>query len=570
MTQILICGASLSGLIIANLYAICANKKVLIIEKENEICKNKIKSLKTIDENILNYIQHFSYFVRLGDAYYPLNGYDEFCNNLINNENITLKLNEDYNSYIYENYDSIFISGKLRNMRYNTTYESEDNYTLLNDLLNLNIKKYPKITNVHTSENNETYYKIKSYLELHNTLYGMKLKCSKLYFIGSTASYTNNNIEDTFLNAFSLFQNLCNFVDFTTLKMLDDNEMKAIKIVKKFYNDILKREPDNEGLHVYTKFLLKENCSKICIDELQDILYNSDEYYEKKDIISAPKRNEDIKILFELKDTDIVNYFGYQPNACLQETPPLVVSRYNENISWTKLYNKVYIYNKGEQLENTNHNVYYLDNIGREGHTYLSHIIDNYNNLDEYIIFCQGDPFEHAPDFIKLTKKHYTEFKEYQPLSWRWKDNDVKIDWLNNENNTGIPPMECREKFKELYIEDCRIYAELLDNEFQSVFPYKWVDGGFNAQLIPRTRIRNNIDDNCSVLQFVYNKIGLKTEIPKYIPFNFSAVFGVSKKRIHEHSLETYVKLRDFLLEHSDNGYILERLWMHLFSMRNC
>ena len=376
MTQILICGASLSGLILANLYAMCANKTVLIVEKENEICKNKIKLLNTINENILKYVQRFSYFVRLGDIYYPLDGYPKFCSCLIKHENITLKLNENYNKYIHEKYDAIFISGKLEGMCYNTEFNDA---TFVNDILNLNIEDEFKTINLFSSENNKAYYKIKSLLEIHDTFNGMK--CSNAHFVGSTASYTNNTTEETFLKAFSLFQMLCNFVDFTTLKMLNDNELKAIKIVKKYYNDILKRDPDTEGNQIYTKFLLKENCSKMCIDELQDILYNSDEYNEKKEIIETQcvKENKDIIRLFEY-NKDIIHYFGNLSLFCLQETPPIVVSRYNEDITWTRLYENVYIYNKGKSIDCTNHNVYNLDNIGRESYTYLTHIIDNYNN----------------------------------------------------------------------------------------------------------------------------------------------------------------------------------------------
>lgn len=38
---------------------------------------------------------------------------------------------------------------------------------------------------------------------------------------------------------------------------------------------------------------------------------------------------------------------------------------------------------------------FYLPNVGREAHTYLTHIINNYDNLSEYVCFLQGNPFEH-------------------------------------------------------------------------------------------------------------------------------------------------------------------------------
>ena len=47
----------------------------------------------------------------------------------------------------------------------------------------------------------------------------------------------------------------------------------------------------------------------------------------------------------------------------------IVVARYNENIEWTLQFPNVKIYNKGQKIENCS-NQYFLDNVGREGHTY--------------------------------------------------------------------------------------------------------------------------------------------------------------------------------------------------------
>ena len=64
----------------------------------------------------------------------------------------------------------------------------------------------------------------------------------------------------------------------------------------------------------------------------------------------------------------------------------IIVSRYNEEISWTKEFSNVIIYNKGKTL-NGEYNEIEIKNVGRESHTYFKYIYDNYNNLDEYTIF---------------------------------------------------------------------------------------------------------------------------------------------------------------------------------------
>jgi len=77
----------------------------------------------------------------------------------------------------------------------------------------------------------------------------------------------------------------------------------------------------------------------------------------------------------------------------------IVIARYNEPIEWTsgiiKLA-KYIIYNKGSKLDYSLP-VIHLPNIGREGHTYLYHIINNYDNLSDYTMFLQGQPFDHTP-----------------------------------------------------------------------------------------------------------------------------------------------------------------------------
>ena len=82
----------------------------------------------------------------------------------------------------------------------------------------------------------------------------------------------------------------------------------------------------------------------------------------------------------------------------------IIVARYNENVEWTKQFPNVIIYNKGSKLDN-NYNEVFLNNVGREGHTYYKYICDNYDNLAEYTIFLQGRPFDHSPNIIyNLTK----------------------------------------------------------------------------------------------------------------------------------------------------------------------
>ena len=73
----------------------------------------------------------------------------------------------------------------------------------------------------------------------------------------------------------------------------------------------------------------------------------------------------------------------------------LVISKYNENIEWLKKMhpcNRIFLYDKSDAPVNGS---IPLKNIGRESSTYIHHILTHYNNLPNFTIFLQGDPFDH-------------------------------------------------------------------------------------------------------------------------------------------------------------------------------
>lgn len=88
-----------------------------------------------------------------------------------------------------------------------------------------------------------------------------------------------------------------------------------------------------------------------------------------------------------------------------------VVARYNEDINWVPALvsrfpgSRCTVYNKGRRdLENdSSYDVVHLENVGRESHTYLRHVISTYREVssdevssDEVTVFLQGHPFDHC------------------------------------------------------------------------------------------------------------------------------------------------------------------------------
>ena len=108
----------------------------------------------------------------------------------------------------------------------------------------------------------------------------------------------------------------------------------------------------------------------------------------------------------------------------------MIVARYKEDVSWTKKYNCI-VYNKGkDEIEGS----IKLDNVGRESHSYLRHVITNYHSLNDVLVFLQGNPLEHPINFNSLFDIESTGYSDkIQNLSGdRWGEH------MSNKENFTI------------------------------------------------------------------------------------------------------------------------------------
>lgn len=88
-----------------------------------------------------------------------------------------------------------------------------------------------------------------------------------------------------------------------------------------------------------------------------------------------------------------------------------------------------------------------LVNAGREGRTWLSHILDNYDKLAAWTYFAQGEPHQEPAEFLRRLKVPYRdttgltrEYMPHFPPAWI-KDQDA-VEW--HEVGDGGPPVEVR------------------------------------------------------------------------------------------------------------------------------
>ena len=84
----------------------------------------------------------------------------------------------------------------------------------------------------------------------------------------------------------------------------------------------------------------------------------------------------------------------------------VIISKYKEDINWTTELEsagyEVLVYNKDTRLNHYKDVVkkteHWIDlcNIGRETHTYLTHIVNNYDDLRDIEVFFQGHIRDHV------------------------------------------------------------------------------------------------------------------------------------------------------------------------------
>ena len=202
-----------------------------------------------------------------------------------------------------------------------------------------------------------------------------------------------------------------------------------------------------------------------------------------------------------------------------------IISRYREDLSWLKKLkeHKVIVYNKGVELDK---NKFYksinIKNVGRESHTWLYHIVKNYNYLDDVSIFLQGRiddlgcmAFEDPLDYIKTIDKYgfsVSRFGLLGPYHWSYnigieKDIRYKDDWGNGKiSKSDLGFRNFAEKF----------------------FP----------------------------------------DIPFFVATSYGGCFGVKKELIKRYSYNFYIKLLKILESHRNpiEGHYMERLWCYMFT----
>jgi hypothetical protein len=249
----------------------------------------------------------------------------------------------------------------------------------------------------------------------------------------------------------------------------------------------------------------------------------------------------------------------------------IVIARYNENLDWLKKIKKskdlkITVYNKGP--DDIDVPFIRLPNIGRESHTYLYHIINNYDNLANQTIFCQGDSIFHSPDFLDLINNKRKKFEPVQPLTAWYAD--------VQDHQLEIPPKPLLDQTENLWFskKGGRVHVEYKDNNFVTMYPYFYTDNWIN-KLNMFLKTSYGIDNP---LKFNVDRFRLKdVNLDYLIPHCYAAIFSINKEAILDNSVDFYNNIMSILIydvrnfsqnKKLDHGLYLERLWLVIFNYK--
>ena len=257
----------------------------------------------------------------------------------------------------------------------------------------------------------------------------------------------------------------------------------------------------------------------------------------------------------DFQDTFKLSYIGETFNI---NELTLVVARYEEDVQWTEAYSDICtLYNKGSSKPNaTLPFVICLENTGREGHTYLYHIVSNYESLSENIVFTQADPFPHNPTILCAIDA-IDQTRSIQPLGYIYSDT--------------IPCKELVKAAGKITDYGLKYMVSKINRNLQIMSPVEFDDAGINQFIEDHMYIYPK-QAHMSLVNAFLERCKFPANDDSFIPFTFSGLFKVNREVIRVYSKETYKNiLRELTLIHPQgglNGYILERVWLYIFGYK--
>jgi hypothetical protein len=203
--------------------------------------------------------------------------------------------------------------------------------------------------------------------------------------------------------------------------------------------------------------------------------------------------------------------------------PELIVAHYTENLNWLRNLPKelqITVYDKSPD-HSAGLNTIPLPNVGREAHTYLYHIVNNYDKLTDWTIFCQGKPFDHAYDFKKTLREFVT---------------------------TGVKLASGQEQNQDFHW-----LGHLIDTD------------DYQGHRLFRPWSKN--EDTRGLDLRGFHRALFDTDGPDFYTFVLGAQFAIHRNLIQQKSVQFYERALDVSITFPDAAHCFERSWDRVFGI---
>lgn len=244
------------------------------------------------------------------------------------------------------------------------------------------------------------------------------------------------------------------------------------------------------------------------------------------------------------------------------EKVDLVIARHGEDLGWIlniPEHVRVIVHNKGEEIDDAAL-LEWIDvlvrreNVGRETESYLRHLSSGMSRDADRVVFTQGDPFPHSPDFMGLLGK-----------TRRWGDvQAMSVRWLERFN---VPPRMMVEGDRRDWVDGLRVRREVFS--LRTWGPVGFPDGG-TVDISRQYRAHHGLRAGTNIAGHFLSLAGWDDLADEAAAadlgvFSYAAIFAVKGVRLGRMRPEVLERLMELAVSHTVHGYVCERLWLHFF-----
>jgi len=240
----------------------------------------------------------------------------------------------------------------------------------------------------------------------------------------------------------------------------------------------------------------------------------------------------------------------------------IVVSRYDEPIGWLDEYRTVAelsVYQKGNRSDVAG--AVPLPNVGRESHTFLHHIVSNYDNLANWTVFTQANP----PSF---------GYKGHRAGGGHLAAGVVFADYLHPRNHSfivytsafrvGTDGVFCA-SLRDSYVHEDRRLGSLRECPRSGGWGDWWRMGWFQDMLEEKVRAQRGM----SVKDFFNQLVDASNPVVDGLTLAYAqgARAAVARGVIRARPRSYYERLLHLVAQNNDPwaGYYLEWMWPVIF-----